>query len=1420
MSHDPVLNFAKVIVSTGYAASVTSIVLESGQGAKLPDPSTAGAFNLVWWDSTSYSNPTDDPSVEIVRVTGRSSDTLTVVRAQEGTSDVNHNTNGKVYRMILSLTKKVYDDLAAGVFAIGRFTTGIYDNAGTPVLNIDTGNRKLYASDGIDEILNWATAGTAQFNDTNIITSGTLDAGAITGTSLTDGTLIVDNGSITGGIDATFAGLGTFDQLYANISTYPSAPASASGSFEYSGDPDYFYSYYDYGYTHTIRVYAYKETAAGKIWSATYVESTPITDATTYSQTYRINWTWTAVTGATGYRVFKTDDYGGFDYNVYADVLTNAYTDDNANSGWPNSGYAVDVNFNASFKATDQTFFDYIYVNTTGSSYSSRIAVDGQIEATTFSASGGYKDGATTILDYVAASTLLGGAGNLTMTGNRNILAGPQSGLSLTIGQDNFMAGPYSGLATTSGSNDFFMGYYAGGENTQGSNIVYIGSQCGQRSTATGNVYSVAIGSGAYNCGIIGGSTGNHLTIIGALGGCFTSGSDSITLGYYAGHYQTTASNILLIDNQNRGSAALELTNSLIYGVFNSTVASQSLTINAGNVYLPYDNEALWFGTGLDAKMYYDGTNLIINPEVVGSGQVEIKSLTTLAEKINNGDFEDGSTYWTGTTGWYAGTAYVFTVTGASTPPSVGSGWRDTNSVTYTCRYVVISGGNGYAVMSNASGTDPAAPTSTLTRTSGSGTSPITYTAVTQVAAHGATGSGTLTQTLANMVTPVGTGEYYVLTYDVIARNAGSVTPSCGGFTGTARSADGTYTETFQATTTGVLTFTPSATTARFSIDNVSLKKYGGDAYVGGNFRADKAMFGSGITDDTVSDFQVQGLSTYHKGTGIVTLDTPVPAVEQIAGSGSFTGESLYFAFSVYAYWDTPYGWRLWSQAGSCDITTAASPDPYDLQITWADVTNADGYKIVIDNDDVNGFYGDVQIPHYTSPCVYINGESEYPIPTITYQSPYTLNVALNVLGELWVDESLRIGDTLTLSTGAISDSSGGVNFGTNHIYTTGTVWGFFRCREGTATAGTSPLKFISGTLLTAAEAGAIEFLTDDFYGTITTDAARKKFVLDDGTDLTATRVPYVTTNGRLTDASGFTTDGTDWTFNSTTKLKFNAATEYINSANAGYLDYRAATGHRFGDGTNYTLIDADGDITFAGTAGITTPHGSFSDSTTQTLTSTSVPWVMTYDTTEHTTDITKGRSGTVTISNASPAVISWSSHGLYVDSEVVFTTDGGLPSGLTAGTRYYVISAGYGTNSFEVSATPQGAAINTSTDGSGTHTGTNTSIFTVPTVGFYGFIFSTLCDCTSGNGTTVDIWFRKNGTNVDRSNTRVQIATASNVLVSIADVALDLAAGDKIEMFWVGSSTNDRLLAIATAASPTRPATPSTILTVKKIAK
>ena len=81
--------------------------------------------------------------------------------------------------------------------------------------------------------------------------------------------------------------------------------------------------------------------------------------------------------------------------------------------------------------------------------------------------------------------------------------------------------------------------------------------------------------------------------------------------------------------------------------------------------------------------------------------------------------------------------------------------------------------------------------------------------------------------------------------------------------------------------------------------------------------------------------------------------------------------------------------------------------------------------------------------------------------------------------------------------------------------------------------------------------------------------------------------------------------------------------------------------------------------------------------------------------------------SDPVTISIASPGVVTDTAHGLSAGDPVIFSTTGALPTGLTAGTTYYVVGSGLTSNSYSVSATPGGSAINTSGTQSGVHTRT-----------------------------------------------------------------------------------------------------------------
>lgn len=91
--------------------------------------------------------------------------------------------------------------------------------------------------------------------------------------------------------------------------------------------------------------------------------------------------------------------------------------------------------------------------------------------------------------------------------------------------------------------------------------------------------------------------------------------------------------------------------------------------------------------------------------------------------------------------------------------------------------------------------------------------------------------------------------------------------------------------------------------------------------------------------------------------------------------------------------------------------------------------------------------------------------------------------------------------------------------------------------------------------------------------------------------------------------------------------------------------------------------------------------------------------------------------TATVTITNASPAVFTITGHG-YVPGQVLqFTTTGTLPTGLSLATNYYVIATGLTANAFEVSLTPGGTAVNTSSAGSGTHTSNpQTNVLNPPT--------------------------------------------------------------------------------------------------------
>jgi hypothetical protein len=88
--------------------------------------------------------------------------------------------------------------------------------------------------------------------------------------------------------------------------------------------------------------------------------------------------------------------------------------------------------------------------------------------------------------------------------------------------------------------------------------------------------------------------------------------------------------------------------------------------------------------------------------------------------------------------------------------------------------------------------------------------------------------------------------------------------------------------------------------------------------------------------------------------------------------------------------------------------------------------------------------------------------------------------------------------------------------------YSQPTAW--LNLAPGSIAANTAPLKFTSGALLTNPEVGAIEFLNDKYYGTITTGTARKTFAFLESPvfttpDIGAASGSSLTVSGSLTSS-------------------------------------------------------------------------------------------------------------------------------------------------------------------------------------------------------------------------------------------------------------------------------------------------------------
>lgn len=123
-------------------------------------------------------------------------------------------------------------------------------------------------------------------------------------------------------------------------------------------------------------------------------------------------------------------------------------------------------------------------------------------------------------------------------------------------------------------------------------------------------------------------------------------------------------------------------------------------------------------------------------------------------------------------------------------------------------------------------------------------------------------------------------------------------------------------------------------------------------------------------------------------------------------------------------------------------------------------------------------------------------------------------------------------------------------------------------------------------------------------------------------------------------------------------------------------------------------------------------------------------------------------------------------------------------------------------------------------TDFSNGVTLSNSSRLNVAQAGIYNIQFSLQFKNTTNDGQDVDVWFRKNGTNIANSNSRFHVVARKSSgdpshLIAAMNFFVSLAANDYVEIMWRPTDIGVSLEHFAASSTPDRPAVPSAIATL-----
>ena len=226
-------------------------------------------------------------------------------------------------------------------------------------------------------------------------------------------------------------------------------------------------------------------------------------------------------------------------------------------------------------------------------------------------------------------------------------------------------------------------------------------------------------------------------------------------------------------------------------------------------------------------------------------------------------------------------------------------------------------------------------------------------------------------------------------------------------------------------------------------------------------------------------------------------------------------------------------------------------------------------------------------------------------------------------------------------------------------------------------------------------------------------------------------------------------------------------------------------------------------------------PCGMFQDSTDQVDGSTTSAYAMRFGTTDFSYGVSVESRTIVftgTIDDGTPpgagtvlTVSAVASGTIYLGMELTGT-------GVTAGTRVTAFGTGTGgVGTYTVSASQEVAST--------TITGNLPSKIVFGYKGLYNVQFSVQVTNTDAQIHDIDIWYRKNDTDIANTNSRWSVPNShggtDGHLIAFMNYFVDVEPLDYVEIMWHVTDSAVKLEHLAAGTSPTRPATPSVICTV-----